>query len=48
MCTRKVSMLLLSFGIVVLITLAGANSIMAGGHTLEEGLILYLPFDEKG
>ena len=41
-------MLLLSFGIVVLITLAGANSIMAGGHNLEEGLILYLPLDEKG
>ena len=48
MCTRKVAMLLLSFGLVVLITLAGANSIMAGGHTLEEGLILCLPFDEKG
>ena len=42
MCTRKVSMLLLSFGIVVLITLAGANSTVAQ----EEGLILYLPFDE--
>ena len=42
MYTRKVSMLLLSFGIVALITLAGANGIMAQ----EEGLILYLPFDE--
>ena len=42
MCTRKVSMLVLSFGIVVLITLADANSVMAR----EEGLILHLPFDE--
>ena len=41
MCPRKVAMLLLSFGIVVLITLAAANSVMAQ----KEGLILYLPFD---
>ena len=42
MCTRKVAMLLLSFGMVVLITLTGANIVMAQ----EEGLILHLPFDE--
>jgi hypothetical protein len=35
-------MLLLSFGVVVLITLTGANIVMAQ----EEGLILHLPFDE--
>ena len=42
MCTRKAAMLLLSFGMVVLITLTGANIVMAQ----EEGLILHLPFDE--
>lgn len=42
MYSRKVSILLLSFGVVALMTLAGANSIMAQ----EGGLILYLPFDE--
>ena len=42
MYTRKVSTLFLSFGVAVLIALAGTNSIMAQ----EEGLILYLPFDE--
>ncbi len=42
MCPRKVAMLLLSFGIVVLINLAAANSVMAQ----KEGLILHLPFDE--
>ena len=42
MCTRKAAMLLLSFGVVVLITLTGANIVMAQ----EEGLILHLPLDE--
>ena len=42
MCPRKVAMFLLSFGIVALITLTGANSVMAQ----KEGLILHLPFDE--
>ena len=41
MCTRKAAMLLLSVGLVALITLAAANSVMAQ----KEGLILYLPFD---
>lgn len=40
MYTRKMSTLLLSFGIAVLISLLSTNSIA------QEGLILYLPFDE--
>lgn len=42
MYTRKVSILFFSLGIAVLIALAGTNSVIAQ----EEGLILYLPFDE--
>ena len=42
MCPRKAAMFLLSFGMVVLITLTGANIVMAQ----EQGLILHLPFDE--
>lgn len=42
MCIRKMSILFLSFVIAALIALAGIDSTIAQ----EEGLILYLPFDE--
>ena len=42
MYAKKVSIPFLSFGVAVLIAFAGTNSIIAQ----EEGLILYLPFDE--